>query len=131
MKKEEILKYFNVELTDSWKDGLDWYIYLAETANSHDVHCSTQDPERIHVDYDVYLDDENIDKYLEESFKEAILLHSNAYYEGDIMEIYIYSLKEPWVNKAIESLIEDIHDIEMKKEEDEREWEEHIYGKDI
>jgi hypothetical protein len=131
-KEEEILEYFNVELVKKQKKGLNWYIYLTETANNYDVICSTEDPERVSVDSDVFIDKESeqdlLEELLEDSFKDAILLYSNPWYGGEKMKIYIYDIKASWVKRAIMALEEDIHDLERKEEEDERKMEEYIYG---
>ena len=39
-KLNKIKKYYDVEFTDEWKQGLDWYIYNETTADGYEVYIS-------------------------------------------------------------------------------------------
>jgi hypothetical protein len=98
--KELVLDHYEVELTDQWEDGLEYYIYSESTQDGYEVFIATHNPNKICISDDVHYYDHDIAESLCEGIR-----YSNGY-----GKIYVDNLEEDFVIEAMETLYESIYD---------------------
>ena len=94
-----VLKYYVVDLTETWADHCQYYIYEESTNDGYSVWIATEDPNRISINEDVHYYDSELSNCL----KEAI-----QYNEETL--IYVEDLNGDYVRDAIEELCDVIVD---------------------
>jgi len=94
-----VLKHYVVDLTDTWEDHCQYYIYEESTTDGYSVWIATEDPNRISINEDVHYYDSELSNCL----KEAI-----QYNEETL--IYVEDLNGDYVRDAIEELCDVIVD---------------------
>lgn len=94
---DSVCKHFDLELTDTWKPRLDYYIYEESSADGYTLFVGTHDPEAISISEHVHYYDSD----LSEVFQQAVL---DADHGG--AEIYLSMLNddEYWLIDALQSL---------------------------
>jgi len=99
-----VLDYYNVELTDDWERGLDYYIYTESTQDGYEVYIATYNPDQISINEDVHYYDRDLASSLCEVIK-----NSNG--SG---KIFIGDLEEDYVIEAMHSLYGSIYDTALE-----------------
>lgn len=97
----KIKKYYGVEFTEDWKQGLDWYIYNESTADGYEVYISHNGKSPMCINDNVFYYDNDLADEL--GYKVI---------EDSISEIYVDDINSYWFEEAINDLIN-------AKEEDE------------
>ena len=95
-----VLKHYNIELTDTWEDGLESYFYEESTQDGYSVFIATNNPNKISINDDVHYYDSD----LAETLCEAIR------YTNGFGTIYIDDLENNYVMEAIQTTYEVVYD---------------------
>lgn len=101
-KLNKIKKYYDVEFTEDWKQGLDWYIYMETTADGYEVSISHDGKSPMCINDNVFYYDNDLADEL--GYKVI---------DDDIFQIYVDDMDSYWFEEAINDLIN------AKEEEDE------------
>ena len=94
---DAVCKHFDIELTDTWKPRLDYYIYEESTADGYTVYVATPEPESVSVSEHIFYYDNDLSEILQEAI-------TDADYGG--AEIYVSMLYDCdcWLEDAMQSL---------------------------
>ena len=95
-----VLKHYNIELTDTWEDGLESYFYEESTQDGYSVFIATNNPNKISINDDVHYYDSD----LAETLCEAIR------YTNGFGTIYIDDLENNYVMEAMQTTYEVVYD---------------------
>ena len=98
--RESVLKHFGYQLTDSWINNADYYIYPELTVDGYEVYIATYDTNRINISEDVHYYEND----LGEALAEAIQYGSG--YPDDLATIYVDDLDASYVDEAMENLFQ-------------------------
>jgi len=96
-----VLDHHDIELTETWEDGLDYYIYTESTQDGYEVFIATHNPNKISINEDVYYYDSDLSDALCEGIR-----YSNSY-----SKIYIGDMEDNFVMEAMQTLYQYIYDI--------------------
>ena len=67
-KLNKIKKYYDVEFTEDWKQGLDWYIYMESTADGYEVSISHDNKSPMSINDNVFYYDSDLSDELGYNF---------------------------------------------------------------
>ena len=109
---DSVCKHFDLNLTDTWKPNLDFYIYEESTADGYTVYVGTHDPDKMSVSEDVYYYDNELTSLLAQAVIDAD--HGDA-------EIYLSALNdgESWITDAMSELYIDLYKLYVDEITDE------------
>jgi len=99
--RESVLKYFGYQLTDSWTDNAEYYVYPESTADGYEVFIATCDTSRINICEDVYYYESDLGDVLAEAIK-----YGNGGDDVYPEVIYVGDLDASYVDEAMESLFQ-------------------------
>ena len=106
---ENVLKHFNVELTEDYVDGLDYYFYEETTADGYSVYVAVDDHIRaISLSEDVYYYDSDLKDLLIQIIEDNI---DGPVSERKLFKIYVEDIELEWVEDAMYDLNETIKNI--------------------
>lgn len=97
---EAVLKHYDIELTDTWEDNLEYYFYEESTQDGYSVFIATSNPNKISINDDVHYYDSD----LAEALCEAIR------YANSFGSIYIDDLESNYVTEAMQTTYEVVYD---------------------
>jgi hypothetical protein len=114
--RENVLKHFNVELTDQFTENADYYIYEETTNDGYSVYVATDDPNKISVCEDIHYYDSGLSSVLEEQLKcsngdedwpEVIYVDDlyQDFIDGTMQDLFMYlyrRFEEEVINELIE-----------------------------
>ena len=98
-KLNKIKDYYNVEYTEDWSDGLDWYFYNESTADGYEVYVSHDNKTPISIEDNIF--------YYENDLSDEL---GNQTADDNIFKIYVYDMNEYWFKQGIDDIIEYIDD---------------------
>jgi len=105
--RELILKHYDAELTDQWKQNCDYYIYEESTADGYSVFVACYDTNSISVNEDIHYYDSELSGRLQDAIKDGGEIYVDDYYQDfidyAIQELYVY-LAEHMHSQAIDEL---------------------------
>ena len=109
---DSVCTHFDLNLTDTWKPNLDFYIYEESTADGYTVYVGTHDPDKMSVSEDVYYYDNELTSLLVQAVIDAD--HGDA-------EIYLSALHdhESWIQDAMSELYVDLYKLYVEEIEHE------------
>ena len=93
-KLNKIKKYYDVEFTEDWKQGLDWYIYMESTADGYEVSISHDNKSPMSINDNVFYYDNDLSDEL--GYKVI---------DDNIFQIYVDDMDSYWFEEAINDLI--------------------------
>ena len=96
----KVLDHYDIELTDQWEEGLEYYMYAESTQDGYEIFIATHNPNKICINDDVYYYDHDLADALSEGIR-----YANGY-----GKIYIADLDDSHVDEAMRSLYEGIYD---------------------
>ena len=105
---DSVCKHFDLNLTDTWKPNLDFYIYEESTADGYTVYVGTHDTKNIDVSEHVYYYDNELTSLLVQAVIDAD--HGDA-------EIYLSALNdgESWITDAMSELYIDLYKLYVEE----------------
>ena len=79
----------NYELTTTWSDDVDLYVYADTTADGYEIYVATHDPSNIAITEDVYYYDSDLEDVMYEALKQGY-------------KIYVDDLESYWMMNALD-----------------------------
>ena len=95
-----VLKHYDIELTETWEDGLESYFYEESTNDGYSVFIATNNPNKISINDDVHYYDGDLSDALCEAIR----------YANSFSSIYIDDLEHNYVMEAMQTTYEVVYD---------------------
>ena len=101
------LEYYDVELTDQWRENCEYYIYEESTADGYTVYISTSDTRNICVNENIHYYESSLGEELQDAIKNSGEIYVDDLYQDfiddAIQELYLY-LAERFHEQALDEL---------------------------
>ena len=104
-KKKMVLGYYEVEFTDRFNNGCQYYIYNESTRDGYEVWVATEDMGNVCISEDVYYYDSDLHDALADAIKD------------ELSPIYLDDTDADFVDYAIEEVYEYLYDRKLQEVE--------------
>jgi hypothetical protein len=100
-----VLDHYEIELTDTWEEGLEYYIYPESTQDGYEVYVATNNPNNISINEDIHYYDGDLSSTLCEAIR----------YANRDSTMFVDDLESNYITEAMQSLYEYVYDIVLEK----------------